>query len=527
MASTVLEQTRALHEDIEILEKTMYGELGDVAAAKLKRADEVARDQVVATLLNAHTSKCVELTSLYEDADGARRDEINAMSGTGVFTAFYDQLKGIREYHRKFPREPAMESYETELLGALLTRDDPSLAFSGEEAEGKYVDMHACHEIYLNLKGADHLDYAAYLQRCSDVAAIDKSVASTAQYRAYVSAVCDYFTHYLKRTQPLMPLAELLTKAEQDFATRWDAGEITRWQSAAAEAAATVEVDLEATGSAEELEALGPETLKALLTQRGLKCGGSLKDRAARLFMLKGKTLADIPKKHRDMSKASDAANGAANGDANGGANGSGGAAAAAAGRGGANRGVALLEEKVARLGELLAEVLEETASMVEKKQSRTYEELERDLQLQEENDMEVELDEEEAADKPIYNPLNLPLGWDGKPIPYWLYKLHGLNIEYKCEICGNYSYWGPRAFERHFQEWRHAHGMRCLGIPNTKEFHGITLIEDAYTLWAKMKAERGVADWNPELDEEFEDRQGNVMNRKTYTDLARQGLLD
>ena len=71
MASTVLEQTRALHEDIEILEKTMYGELGDVAAAKLKRADEVARDQVVATLRNAHTSKCVELTALYEDADGA------------------------------------------------------------------------------------------------------------------------------------------------------------------------------------------------------------------------------------------------------------------------------------------------------------------------------------------------------------------------------------------------------------------------------------------------------------------------
>jgi len=35
--------------------------------------------------------------------------------------------------------------------------------------------------------------------------------------------------------------------------------------------------------------------------------------------------------------------------------------------------------------------------------------------------------------DAPIYNPKNLPLGWDGKPIPYWLYKLHGLGIEYKC----------------------------------------------------------------------------------------------
>lgn len=49
---------------------------------------------------------------------------------------------------------------------------------------------------------------------------------------------------------------------------------------------------------------------------------------------------------------------------------------------------------------------------------------------------------------------------------------------EFKCEICGNYSYWGRRAFERHFKEWRHQHGMRCLGIPNTKNFNEITSIE-------------------------------------------------
>ena len=59
------------------------------------------------------------------------------------------------------------------------------------------------------------------------------------------------------------------------------------------------------------------------------------------------------------------------------------------------------------------------------------------------------------------YNPKNLPLGWDGKPIPYWLYKLHGLNISYKCEICGNFTYKGPKAFQRHFAEWRHAHGKK------------------------------------------------------------------
>jgi hypothetical protein len=34
--------------------------------------------------------------------------------------------------------------------------------------------------------------------------------------------------------------------------------------------------------------------------------------------------------------------------------------------------------------------------------------------------------------------------------------------------------------FDRHFQESRHAFGMRALGLPNTRHFHEITRIEDA-----------------------------------------------
>jgi splicing factor 3A subunit 3 len=90
---------------------------------------------------------------------------------------------------------------------------------------------------------------------------------------------------------------------------------------------------------------------------------------------------------------------------------------------------------------------------------------------------VEAESEEEEEV---VVGKQNYPVGWDGKPIPYWLYKLHGLGIMYQCEICGNQTYQGRRAFERHFQEWRHAHGMRCLGIPNTKHFHEITKIKDA-----------------------------------------------
>ena len=51
--------------------------------------------------------------------------------------------------------------------------------------------------------------------------------------------------------------------------------------------------------------------------------------------------------------------------------------------------------------------------------------------------------DDDDDDDERIYNPLKLPLGWDGKPIPYWLYKLHGLGVEYRCEICSDFVYQG------------------------------------------------------------------------------------
>jgi splicing factor 3A subunit 3 len=51
--------------------------------------------------------------------------------------------------------------------------------------------------------------------------------------------------------------------------------------------------------------------------------------------------------------------------------------------------------------------------------------------------------EEQEDEEERIYNPLKLPLGWDGKPIPFWLYKLHGLGVEYKCEICSDFIYMG------------------------------------------------------------------------------------
>lgn len=134
--------------------------------------------------------------------------------------------------------------------------------------------------------------------------------------------------------------------------------------------------------------------------------------------------------------------------------------------------------------------------------------------------------EEDDEDDARVYNPLNLPLGWDGKPIPFWLYKLHGLGVEFKCEICSDHVYMGRKAFDRHFQESRHAFGMRALGLPNTRHFHEITKIADALALAEKLKAEGRAELSAMDKAEEFEDDEGNVYDKKTYEDLKRQGLL-
>ena len=38
---------------------------------------------------------------------------------------------------------------------------------------------------------------------------------------------------------------------------------------------------------------------------------------------------------------------------------------------------------------------------------------------------------------------------------------------------------------------------------------------------------ETEVSQFNPEIEEEYEDYDGNILKKKTYNDLKKQGLLD
>ena len=380
-----------------------------------------------------------------------RKEEIEALGGgSNVFSAFYDRLKETRDYHKQFA------GYHAPLSDEFLRqyRDGKPPEFSGEEASGRYLDLHAHHRQFQNAPfGSKDCEYIAYLSVVGDFEPIPREKKFTKAYEEYLSGLVGYLRGFHARVKPLVFLDTVTRKAEEEFEERWASGAIPGWEDkglVAVKSNADV-VDLDAFNSAAEMEtAVGTDKIKEALASMGLKQGGTPEQRRDRLWSTRGKSPGEIDKKlfaKGAVCAGSDVADAKKKEER--------------------AKGVARAEGTVETLLEHLRQQLEATKGNVEKKATLSLAELEAEA---EEDDDWVE-EEAEDEEEEIYNPLKLPMGWDGKPIPYWLYKLHGLNLEFTCEICGNYSYWGRRAYERHFKEFRHQHGMRCLNIPNTKAF--------------------------------------------------------
>lgn len=151
-----------------------------------------------------------------------------------------------------------------------------------------------------------------------------------------------------------------------------------------------------------------------------------------------------------------------------------------------------------------------------------------------EENETKEENDTDPLEKSLLAGSFNMPLGLDGLPIPYWLYKLQGLDVTYTCEICGHEAFKGRRRFEKHFSEAKHQYHLRCLGIAPSSTFKGITSIQEAQSLWNNIKSRDTTAtatvapavDQDKTMTVEVEDKEGNVMTEHDYNELKKQGLL-
>ncbi|OCH92146.1 RNA splicing factor PRP9 [Obba rivulosa] len=523
---SIIEVQRQTHEEIEHLERALYTILSKPQPTHESR---LQIEHKASQLLDRISSRVTTLSNIYEDQD-TRKTEIDALSAPANqsdLSAFYSRLGKIQEHHAKYP-DTVVGGFELELSAFLdegdlgddeeYEEDDPvALLFSGEEGYGKYLDLYANHSAYNNLKNiGKRLAYLQYL----DVLLASQSVPLHSEllpecrlgreYELYIRSLHTYLLSFMKRAQPLVDVESQQREAEAEFARRWDAGEIDGWEDIKRGKAAA------ANGDAKGSEA-------------GIWCAACQK-------MYSKQTVYDAHLTSKKHIKAAAKQNGTEQPHAE--TNGTSGVAketdgASVSSSKSKHRDAALLTYLSTELLKALASTLSDTKSNVERRFSLTAREREQELLEQAKkpapaptNATTGEPAEEEEEEERIYNPLKLPLGWDGKPIPYWLYKLHGLGVEYRCEICSDHVYMGRKNFDRHFQESRHAFGMRALGLPNTKHFHEITRIEDALALAEKLKREGRHEIFEQETMEELEDEEGNVYNRKTYEDLKKQGLI-
>ena len=519
MSSTVLERLRSSAEISERYETAIGVEL-DIKPNGQKH--KIVQQHKIASLINAITNTNNEIINIINDNDNILNDEINIMKDDDMFNHFYNAINTTYEYHSKYPN--IVIDNNDNIIKNLV--NNVNVDFSGEEVFGKYLDLHSFHYKYCNLPNISNssnsssgaarsssssstIDYIQYLEKFNSFFYINEN-HKTNKYTTYINELLEYLYNFFNRVQPLVNMNEILSSWEATFDELWADGKINGWtlkSNAKVSNKQPQPLKLTMFNASEELESLGNDRLKEACEALGIKCGGTIHDRALRLWSIRDKKPDEIPQKLRVKETKTDNTENISN-----------------------KKKIAWVEYQIISLTEIIIDIVIATRKHAEKQQTRNIDEKHNEIfeeeygALADVNTLE-EIDDKED-DGPIYNPLNLPLGWDGKPIAYWLYKLHGLSQEFNCEICGNVKYQGRRNFDRHFQEWRHSHGMRCLGVPNTKHFHDIVLIEDVLTLFAKIKNSLKSGQFVNDVDEEFEDTEGNVLNRRIYEDLARQGLL-
>jgi len=449
---TELERTRMLHAEIEQLKAAMVRDLTSPAKGYTKELQQEKRTKGRILKLIENAKK---LEELYKDTNSRRANELQSISGRGSFNLFKDKVREMRTYHKANPTigEAAVEEH---MPGVGF-----DVEFTGEEMSGRFFDLHHFHKEYLNLKifnnpksPDEKIDYQNFLERIFSFHYVKQQLKGP-QYKKFYEELLQYLKDFWGRTRMMFPPEKVVSRCKEEFDATWASKEVEGWQKPwTKEAKRRFKREQEDGEDEKDEEEEGGEEYEG-----PLYCSVLLKTFQDYTYF-QNRTKGKKFKKYTNRLNCEDPI----------------------------CRDIAWLEAQVLIFVQLMEDNYLNTLEYIEKKQTRTYREIKAALEEAEKSSSEEEFEDDDDDDEQIYNPLRIPLDFDGKPIPYWLYKLRGLNRYFKCEICGGHPYRGPQAFHRHFREWRHAHGMRTLGIPNTKDFHLITEIDDAIALYERIK---------------------------------------
>ncbi|EIW66571.1 splicing factor 3A subunit 3 [Tremella mesenterica] len=510
---SIIETARQTHEEIERYEQALAEVLMQNPTAQ---RNITRRDRKAAEILTRVGELRSDLLEQYEDLPGLRPIELSLLSapppGKDDLAEFYSRFEKIKDFHKRNPginarafindldelvKGDGMQVVEVEGDDEPTVIDPLDSVFSGEESYGKHLDLYQSHTQYLNLRGSVRLSYIAYLDMLKHgkvERTLDLKEKLLPQYIEYVQTLYNYLVSFFERALPLTNIQSKLKEEEANFASAWEAIQISGWEPESS----TSKRAPPPTEGGIWCEYCGKSYAKQTVYDAHLSSEKHKKK------VQQGTKVVDP--NHTNVSHAS----------------------------------TTTLREKArtpARYTYLviallasppIPQLLIDSRAEIERRMALTARERETEREEGDEAPPPApaaEEEEEEEDDGRVYNPLKLPLGWDGKPIPFWLYKLHGLGQELPCELCST-TYQGRQAFEKHFQSPKHTFALQALGLPPTRHFHGITKITDAMALGEKLKREGQQELAQIERAEEVEDSEGNVYDRKTYEQLRKQGVI-
>lgn len=545
MSNTILELIRHKYEEIEQYEKAISKSFG----YKDNNPNEsIVSETIIKRCQDKIQQNSRDIIDLFEDKNEIFKQEKLIMTGntdylnsklcllkpnapnannnyygnlltkkrkSDIWVNFYDKIKEIKMLN-KSGNDLYHNNTGDKIFNNLLSEINPKTLFTNEENYGRCLDLHELYHNYINIPGmytsninlndnksllssnVDNIvkmDYLEYLKNIDSFKNIPMKVKKTKEYIEYIKNLAKYLKEFFKKIYPLVNFNEIQDIIDSKFEDEQD--------------------NLKKEKNNEKEENKNNNNNMIELNEKNedkkeidLYCKICKKSFAKNTLMdahMKSKKhlkKLENSKKQNNKNSILDNSEKDKNDDI--------------------LRDINYYEYQIIRYKDILQNIIDNTVGQIRKKQTMNREELEAD-RINEQKSKKIDTEDK----KKLFNPKNIPMDWDGKPLPYWLYKVHGLGVEHKCEICGGASYWGRRAFEHHFQEWRHAYGMKCLRLPNTLQFKNITRIEDALKLHHKLIEDKNKTEFNPETEEQYEDENGNVYNKKMLSDLKKQGLVD
>ena len=538
MSNTILELIRHKYEEIEQYEKAISKSLG---YRDNNPNESIVSETIIKKCQDKIQQNARDIIDLFEDKNEIFKQEKLIMTGnldylnsnlsllkpsnpninnnyygnlltkkrkSDIWVNFYDKIKEIKILN-KSGNDINHSTTGDKIFNNLLSEINPKTLFTNEENFGKCLDLHELYHHYINIPGMYSsnidlnnnknllsedvnkivkLDYLEYLKNLDSFKNIPMKVKKTKEYIKYLKDLTKYLKEFFVKIYPLVNFNEIQDIIDSKYEDEQDNLKKEK------EERKNNNIELKENDENEEekeIELYCSVCKKSFAKKTLMDAHMSSKKHLKKVENsknAKNNYLLDINEKNKNEEILRD---------------------------------INYYEYQIIRYKDILQNIIDNTIGQIRKKQTMNREELEED-RMNELKSKKVDTEDK----KKLFNPKNIPIDLDGKPLPYWLYKVHGLGIEHKCEICGGASYWGRRAFEHHFQEWRHAYGMKCLRLPNTLQFKNITRIEDALKLHHKLIEDKNRTEFNPETEEQYEDENGNVYNKKMLADLKKQGLI-